>query len=88
MPKDVLFQKVSGVVASQTVLAHLRKATEGDLSMLNTHPFSVWSSGCLPTMVILKFLLTPSDYPLNMLPSHLQPYVLGDTDSELIFYLI
>ena len=37
--KDNLFKKVSGVVSSQTVLAHIRKATHGSKTVLNTHPF-------------------------------------------------
>jgi glutamine amidotransferase len=36
---DSLFQRLSGVVRSETVLAHLRKATHGELSMINSHPF-------------------------------------------------
>src|SRR5262245_46837922 len=34
-----LFRRVSGVVASETVLAHVRKATQGEPSVLNCHPF-------------------------------------------------
>src|SRR5690554_1518871 len=34
-----LFKKVSGIVSSQTVMAHIRKATQGEHSMLNSHPF-------------------------------------------------
>ena len=34
-----IFQKVSGVVSSNTVLAHIRKSTIGTVSPLNTHPF-------------------------------------------------
>jgi glutamine amidotransferase len=36
---DSLFHKLSGVVASQTVLAHVRKATQGPKTVLNCHPF-------------------------------------------------
>ena len=36
---DQLFKHVSGIVTSETVLAHLRKATQGELSPINTHPF-------------------------------------------------
>ncbi|MBW2688172.1 MAG: class II glutamine amidotransferase [Deltaproteobacteria bacterium] len=36
---DVLFHRVSGIVASETVLAHVRRATNGELSVLNCHPF-------------------------------------------------
>ncbi|MBW2545887.1 MAG: class II glutamine amidotransferase, partial [Deltaproteobacteria bacterium] len=34
-----LFRRVSGIVASETVLAHVRRATNGELSVLNCHPF-------------------------------------------------
>ena len=36
---DKLFHRVSGVVTSQTVLAHIRKATQGEITPLNCHPF-------------------------------------------------
>lgn len=36
---DNIFSKVSGVVASETVLAHIRQATTGDKNILNSHPF-------------------------------------------------
>ena len=34
-----LFTKVSGVVSSETVVAHIRRATKGENHVLNTHPF-------------------------------------------------
>ena len=36
---DHIFHRVSGVVASETVIAHVRKATVGGLNVLNCHPF-------------------------------------------------
>ena len=36
---DHIFHKVSGVVSSKTVLAHIRKATQGVHSLINSHPF-------------------------------------------------
>jgi len=36
---DHIFHQISGVVSSQVVLAHLRKATHGDKTILNSHPF-------------------------------------------------
>src|SRR6267142_2101496 len=36
---DVDFEKLSHFVAAQTVLAHVRKASVGRVSMENTHPF-------------------------------------------------
>ena len=36
---DQLFKRVSGVVSSHTVMAHIRKATQGEHTILNSHPF-------------------------------------------------
>ena len=36
---DALFRRISGVVSSETVVAHVRQATQGALSPLNCHPF-------------------------------------------------
>jgi glutamine amidotransferase len=37
--EDNLFERVSGIVSSKVVLAHIRKASVGDINMLNCHPF-------------------------------------------------
>jgi glutamine amidotransferase len=42
---DAVFAHVSGVVASETVVAHIRKATQGALTQLNTHPFQFGAMG-------------------------------------------
>jgi glutamine amidotransferase len=36
---DAIFRRVSGVVSSETVVAHVRKATHGKKTVLNSHPF-------------------------------------------------
>lgn len=84
---DQIFKRVSGVVTSQTVLAHLRKSTVGDHSILNTHPFQFgrWTfahNGNLKNFDQIKNQLKAKIDP------DLKHFVLGDTDSELIFYLI
>lgn len=82
-----LFKKVSGLVRSETVLAHLRKATIGTLEVVNTHPFQYgpWTfahngnikgfSSCR------KSLHRQIDEPFRR-------HILGETDSEVIFFLI
>ena len=40
---DEMFRRVSGVVTSETVLAHVRKATQGQLTVFDTHPFQYGS---------------------------------------------
>ncbi len=84
---DSLFRRVSGVVASETVLAHIRKATQGDLSIVNTHPFQYghWvfvHNGNLSGFAQVRPAL------LARIPPTLRRYILGDTDSELLFYLL
>lgn len=84
---DALFQRVGGIVASQTVLAHLRKATSGERSITNTHPFQYghWvfaHNGHLTHFKELRQKL------LQQIPPQLSRFIMGDTDSEVIFYLI
>lgn len=84
---DNLFTRVSGIVSSQTVIAHLRKATVGQLSIINTHPFQYgkWvfaHNGNLKNFDQLRPQL------VAMIDPDLQRYVLGTTDSEVIFFIL
>jgi glutamine amidotransferase len=85
--EDNLFQRVSGIVASETVLAHLRKATQGELSIINTHPFQFgqWTfahNGNIKNFRELREQLR------DRIPPVLRRYILGDSDSEVFFYLL
>jgi len=84
---DQLFHRLSGLVSSETVLAHVRKATQGSNTVLNCHPFQFgrwvfahngdipgFSDGLMPR---LREAISP----------RLRPFVLGDTDSETIFFI-
>jgi predicted glutamine amidotransferase len=84
---DDLFRHVSGIVTSQTVLAHIRKATHGKLTLLNTHPFQYgrWTfahNGNIKQFDDVKKAL------LDEVAKDYKPYCLGETDSEVIFHLI
>ena len=84
---DELFKSISGIVTSQTVLAHIRKATNGKLSIINTHPFQYgrWTfahNGNIKNFENVKQQLVKKHH------SSLSAYYLGDTDSEAIFFLI
>jgi glutamine amidotransferase len=84
---DHLFRRVSGIVASETVLAHLRKATQGELSIINTHPFQYghWTfahNGNIAGFAELREEL------VARVPAVLRRYILGDSDSEVLFYLL
>lgn len=85
--KDQLFKKVSGIVSSETVLAHIRKATQGESSILNSHPFQYgpWvfaHNGNIENFEDIKEEIT------NKIPSKFRKYILGNTDSETLFYYL
>lgn len=84
---DHIFRRVSGVVSSETVVAHLRKATAGDLSIVNTHPFQFgrWvfaHNGNLAGFEEHRGALR------QRIPPIFRRFVLGDTDSEILFMLL
>ncbi|MCU0692213.1 MAG: class II glutamine amidotransferase [Polyangiaceae bacterium] len=84
---DALFHRVSGVVSSDTVLAHVRRATQGANTVLNCHPFQFgrWvfaHNGDIPAFEtrwrpILSAQIAP----------RLRRFILGETDSETLFYV-
>lgn len=84
---DHLFQRVSGIVASETVLAHLRKATQGELSIINTHPFQhgQWTFAHNGN---IKGFAGHREELIGRIPPVLRRYILGDSDSEVFFYLL
>lgn len=83
---DALFHRLSGVVASETVLAHVRKATQGDKTVFNCHPFQHgrWvfaHNGDIPRFEELRGGL------LELVDQRLRRFVMGDTDSEVVFFV-
>src|SRR5690242_12310291 len=83
---DQLFHRLSGVVSSQTVVAHVRKATRGDKTVLNCHPFQYgrWvfaHNGDVPDFERHRSALMAEVAP------ELSRFVLGETDSEVAFYI-
>lgn len=83
---DALFHRVSGVVSSETVLAHVRKATQGGNSVLNCHPFQYgrWvfaHNGDIPSFGERRDALMAKIHP------RLRRFVLGETDSEVLFFI-
>jgi len=82
-----LFEKVSGIVASETVLAHIRKATQGDRCITDTHPFQYGHWVFVHNGNIEDFPRQRERLSALISPK-IRRYILGRTDSELIFYLI
>jgi predicted glutamine amidotransferase len=84
---DALFHRVSGVVSSETVLAHVRKATQGGHTVLNCHPFQYgrWvfaHNGDVPSFEADKAAMLAEVSP------RLRRFVLGETDSEVVFFML
>src|SRR5260221_510551 len=78
---DQLFHRLSGVVSSQTVVAHVRKATRGDKTVLNCHPFQYgrWvfaHNGDVPGFERHRLAL------VDRIAPDLQRFILGETDSD------
>lgn len=84
---DRLFQQVSGVVSSETVVAHLRKATAGELSILNTHPFQHGRWVFAHNGNLGDFAQHADSLRAEIAPT-LRRFLLGQTDSETLFFLI
>tara|TARA_B100001971_G_scaffold215193_1_gene260078 strand:- start:164853 stop:165731 length:879 start_codon:yes stop_codon:yes gene_type:complete len=84
---DHLFEKISGVVSSQTVLAHIRNGTQGINNILNTHPFQ-YGPWVFAHNGNIKNLDGIKDKLIAKISPRLKRFILGNTDSEIIFYVI
>lgn len=82
-----LFQKVSGIVSSQTVMAHIRKATQGVHTILNSHPFQYGNWIFAHNGNINQFESHKKALSALIDPA-LARFMLGTTDSELIFFVL
>ncbi len=83
---DQLFHRLSGVVTSETVLAHVRKATQGNNSVLNCHPFQ-YGRWVFAHNGDIKEFDSYRDRLKELIAPRLRGYVLGDTDSEVLFFV-
>lgn len=84
---DQLFQHVSGIVSSETVIAHLRKSTQGSHNTLNTHPFQ-FGGWVFAHNGNIKNFRQHRQALIKLINEPLQRFLLGDTDSEVFFYLV
>ena len=83
---DALFHRLSGVVSSETVLAHVRKATQGSSTVFNCHPFQYgrWvfaHNGDIPNFESKREAL------LSEVAPRFRRFILGETDSEVLFFV-
>ena len=84
---DRLFHQVSGIVSSQTVVAHIRRATQGNVSVVNSHPFQ-FGTWVFAHNGNVRSFPEHRDAIAARVPRNLRRFVLGETDSELFFHLL
>ncbi|MEM1418531.1 MAG: class II glutamine amidotransferase [Myxococcota bacterium] len=84
---DALFHRVSGVVSSETVLAHVRKATQGPHTVLNCHPFQYGRWVFAHNGDVPRFHERWRRPLVAEVAPRLRPFILGETDSEVLFFL-
>jgi glutamine amidotransferase len=83
---DSLFHRLSGVVSSETVLAHVRRATRGPPTVLNCHPFQYGRWVFAHNGDISEFDRHREALLAEVAP-RLRRFILGDTDSEVVFFM-
>jgi glutamine amidotransferase len=84
---DALFHRVSGVVSSETVLAHVRKATQGPQTVLNCHPFQYGRWVFAHNGDVPRFHEEWRRPLMNEVAPRLRRFILGETDSEVLFFV-
>lgn len=84
---DTLFNKVSGVMSSQAVVAHVRKATVGEHTVLNSHPFQ-YGRWIFAHNGNMKNFSEIRQQIKSCISADYCNYIMGNTDSELLFYLL
>lgn len=82
-----LFQKISGVVSSHAVIAHIRNATMGENNIVNTHPFQ-YGPWTFAHNGNIKNFSDHREKVLSEIPEELSRFILGSTDSEIIFFYL
>ncbi len=83
---DQLFHRLSGVVSSHTVLAHVRKATMGEVTVLNCHPFQ-YGRWTFAHNGDLRHFGERRGALLSEVAPRLRRFILGETDSEVFFHV-
>ncbi len=86
---DGLLKEVSAVVSTQTLVAHVRKATTGDVSILNCHPFQhgPWVFAHNGQVSGFELDSDAAEKLLEQVDPRFRDSILGTTDSEVCFFL-
>lgn len=83
---DHIFEKVAAIASSQSVVAHVRRATQGSRSPMNSHPFQ-YGPWIFAHNGNVKDFDTHKPALIERIAPNLRRYILGTSDSEVIFYL-
>src|SRR6059058_292594 len=83
---DEDFEQVGSFVTASTILAHLRKASVGAVSLPNTHPFE-WGPWLFAHNGTISGWARISSAVEARIESGLRAKIRGETDSERCFYL-
>ena len=86
---DSLYQEVSAVVATRTFVAHIRKATVGEVNVLNCHPFQHGAWIFAHNGEITDFAADEGirRRVSGLVDERFRRHILGSTDSEVIFHI-
>lgn len=85
---DVLFRELSGVVSTRTFMAHIRMATVGAVQVLNCHPFQHGRWTFAHNGEISRWIEPEvRQRVLECIDERFRRFVLGETDSEVLFHI-
>lgn len=86
--EDDRFRAASARLTSNTMVVHVRKATVGSVDHLNAHPFQYgrWLFAHNGTIFGMEEGLR--EWMLMQIDEGFAPLILGDTDSECLFYYL
>ena len=84
--QQIRFTDLATDINSQALVGHLRQATVGDISGENTQPFRYksWLFAHIGTLFDYQVV---KESLMDHIPSYLQRYIMGQTDSEAAMYL-
>ena len=83
---DPEFERVSNLVSSRAVIAHVRLASVGPVALPNAHPFSWKHWTFAHNGTLQRFDVHRSELE-SRLDTEFRALIQGDTDSERCFYL-
>jgi predicted glutamine amidotransferase len=84
--RDPEFERVSNLVSSRAVIAHVRLASVGPVALQNAHPFNCGKWTFAHNGTLQRFDVHRADLEAQVDPDF-RALIRGDTDSERCFYL-